>query len=115
MKGKIILFGMMFFSISTANAETFDEFFQKNPNLSSNIAVRMAIKQKASLMAYSEATSEGAPDAVKRSEELVRKDGGMYAQYATDLLSKDCGQGEPGLQELQEKDCEYLRANMPNK
>lgn len=71
-------------------AKTLDEFFAAHPNLNASVEVRMAVKSLASSMANVEAVDEGNPQPGVRGAELLRENGGDYADIALKKLAGSC-------------------------
>ena len=50
-----LLFSILLITTTLSYAETLDDFFNKNKDLNNDIEIRLAIKEKASQLALSEA------------------------------------------------------------
>lgn len=74
------------------SAESMDDFFAKNPSLNSNAEVRLAIKQRASILQFQESSSTGRYDA-NDAQKLMSEYGYQYASLALRQLATDCRNG----------------------
>ena len=91
-------------------AKTLDEFFSSHQNLNANVEVRMAVKSLSSSMANVEAVNEGNPLPGVRGAELLRENGGDYADIALKKLAGSCS-GKDSVYEasdFSEKTCDMV-------
>ena len=89
---KLVKFVAVFAFLSSAPvfAGSLEEFIIANKPLNDNVEARMLIKQVASLMAYSEALSEGVDDTEARRKEILMQDGEKYGSLSLKRMKQYC-------------------------
>lgn len=75
---------------ASVSAESLEGFISSNHDLNENVEARMLVKQEASLMAYSEALSEGVENTEGRRKEILMQDGEKYGALAIKKMNKFC-------------------------
>lgn len=106
-----LLFSILLITTTLSYAETLDDFFNKNKDLNNDIEIRLAIKEKASQLALSEAYDEGAMTSLP-SGRLMREDGGSYARYAVKTLVDACNNIGPYQSMLDDQACKRLEGKV---
>lgn len=71
-------------------AGSLEGFISANKTLNDNVEARGLVKQEASLIAYSEALSEGVDDTEIRRKEILTQDGEKYGALALKKMTKFC-------------------------
>lgn len=112
MINKPLLLTTLLITTTLSHAETLEEFFNKNKEINGDIEIRLAIKEKASQLALSEAYDEGASDLSGRSGRLMRDDGGSYARYAVKTLIDACNNIGPYQSMLDDQACKRLEGKV---